>query len=100
MNCGAGQVAKTTSESLHYGVNIYPNPTTGVFNVNCVDCTSQPSKAVIYNVNGTVLQTRLSGLDLDLYNEQYDLSGQPAGVYLIKLQYNDSSFKYYKVVKE
>jgi len=99
-SCGANAAKQGPSPALHYGVNIYPNPTDGLFEVNCVDCIAQPTKATIYRSNGAIVQSRTNGLNLDLYEERFDISGEASGVYLIKLQYSDSSFKYYKVVKE
>ena len=99
-SCGGNAAKQGPSPALHYGVNIYPNPTSGLFEVNCVDCISQPLKATIYRLDGSIVQSRTSGLNIDVYKERFDLTDEASGVYLIKLQYADASFKYYKVVKE
>jgi len=98
-NCGGGATKQGLNSTGANQVAIYPNPTRGLFEVNCLSCDELPVRATLYTVNGDVMSHKNSGLNLDIYREQFDISGYASGIYFIKLQYADS-FKYYKIVKE
>jgi hypothetical protein len=77
------------------GVTVYPNPTRGLFSV---------ATGAAKDVKGTI--TTLQGVQLNVKGKQlgagqlrFDLSGQPAGIYLLRLQV-DGRIKTFKLLKE
>ena len=73
-------------------ISIYPNPTTGIFNL---EASLRPSSVTITNITGrTIYMTRghapLYIENTPLYIEnaplQIDISTQPSGIYLLKIQ--------------
>ena len=75
------------------GIYIYPNPTSGVFNLTMSRLESVNIK--IYNVYGECIhqQIRTSA------NQQIDLFSQPSGIYVVEVKGKDSSY-FAKVVKQ
>lgn len=75
--------------------NLYPNPTRGQFSVSVADAENQaPMRVILYSQSGDVLVDKtLSG-----NVEEFDLSSQSAGFYLLKLIVGEES-KTWKVVK-
>jgi hypothetical protein len=77
------------------GVTVYPNPSRGLFSV---------ATGAAKEVRGTI--TTLQGVQLNVKGKQlgagqlrFDLSGQPAGIYLLRLQV-DGRIKTFKLLKE
>lgn len=69
------------NEISHNKLNIYPNPSTGLFNVKA----EGNYEATIVNFTGQVVyQNTLNG------NTVIDLSSQPAGVYFVRIKNNDN----------
>ena len=62
-------------------VNVYPNPTTGVINVN-IDTNFD---AVIYNYQGQIV------MKLNNNERQIDLSGLAAGIYFVEIRTDDNA---------
>lgn len=75
--------------------NLYPNPTRGQFSVSVADAENQaPMRVILYSQSGDVMVDKtLSG-----NVEEFDLSNQSAGFYLLKLIVGEES-KTWKVVK-
>ncbi|MBE0637280.1 MAG: T9SS type A sorting domain-containing protein [Bacteroidales bacterium] len=73
-----------------FNLYIYPNPSTGIFNIEGMDAKAKVS---IFNAFGT----EVSSQNL-LLPDRVDLTGQPNGVYLIKIQTNDKTW-FEKVIK-
>ncbi len=81
--------ATSISENELSSLNVYPNPSTGVFNINGL---SSNVKMTVSNAQGQELYSKfVTG------NTQLDLTSQPKGVYFIKFM-NDSSLRVEKVV--
>jgi len=81
--------ATAISENDLTALNVYPNPSTGVFNINGL---SSNVKMTVSNAQGQELYSKLvTG------NTQLDLSSQPKGIYFIKFV-NDNSLRVEKVV--
>jgi len=77
------------------GINIYPNPTTGIINLNLTG---------FENLSGLNLQvTDVTGKTIQQFNnsaiKQIDITNQPNGIYFIKLQ-NDEVVKTVKIIKQ
>ncbi len=63
-------------------MQVFPNPNTGLFSVRL---TERPTEAVqysVYQLNGQLLSTASSSAQ----EHQFDLSEQPAGLYLVKVR--------------
>ena len=75
-------------------VFLYPNPTGGNVTVTLSDDTPAPLEAILTTVTGVVVEHhRFNGLRHD-----FDLSSQPAGIYLLKLILIDET-RTWKIVK-
>ena len=88
-------LASATDELAGLRLSLYPNPTDGHFSVgvgNAVENTRL--QAVLCTASGTVVSRKtLSGDRLD-----FDLSGQAAGVYVLRLEAGGES-RTWKVIK-
>jgi hypothetical protein len=65
-------------------VKVYPNPTSGVFNVANV----ANSEVTVYNVLGEVIESTYTAD----FSTSIDLSSQPEGTYLIQVRNNDKVY--------
>jgi len=77
-------------QNYSINLNIYPNPSSGIFNISGIDANAKVS---VFNNLGTEVSSRhvlLSG--------QIDLTGQPDGIYMIRIQSGDS-VRFVKVIK-
>jgi hypothetical protein len=71
--------ALAVSENPMAGISIYPNPSTGVFNIN-MNGSKQTIGMVVSNAKGQVIyKTQMN------VSQQFDLSSQPNGVYFLRL---------------
>lgn len=76
-------------------VSLYPNPTYGKFTVALSEGGTLRILATLCTTSGTVIsQCELTGLQ-----HQFDLSGQPAGVYILRLG-TDKETHVWKIVKQ
>jgi len=64
-------------------LKIYPNPTRGLFNVEFATATATNVEISIVNMVGQVISNEVVTVN-GLYNNQFDLSNESAGVYFIK----------------
>lgn len=73
-------------------VNIYPNPSNGIVNI-----TSEKEfiACQLYDIHGNLLITN----DLLDKNATINITLLPSGIYIIKIQYLDNIFQYYKITK-
>jgi hypothetical protein len=81
---GAKAASINTREEL--AVEIYPNPTQGVFSVRYESESALPAQVTIRDIAGRVVYERMftpSGLGGSL--ETIDLFGAPAGIYLVEV---------------
>jgi hypothetical protein len=100
-------------------ISFYPNPTTGVINI---ESTISIEKVEVYNVQGVLLISNQSSrynakgsssipiihravsrrpvAFLDDRLEQFNLSNQPKGIYLLKVQLKNGEVLTKKVIKE
>ena len=68
---------------LNGTLSIYPNPTRGLFNVEFATATATNVEISIVNMVGQVISNEVVTVN-GLYNNQFDLSYESAGVYFIK----------------
>jgi hypothetical protein len=64
-------------------LKIYPNPTRGLFNVEFATATATNVEISIVNMVGQVISNEVVTVN-GLYNNQFDLSNESAGVYFIQ----------------
>jgi len=67
------------------GLSIYPNPNSGKFEIKSNGQSTQHFKITIYNVMGEFIYTTEADNNLIV-----DLSNNPSGIYIIKIQTRDS----------
>ena len=70
-------------------LSIYPNPTRGLFNVEFATASATDVEISIVNMVGQVISTEVVTVN-GLYNNQFDLSNESAGVYFIKFTTEDA----------
>ncbi|MCQ2303221.1 MAG: T9SS type A sorting domain-containing protein [Bacteroidales bacterium] len=76
-------------------VSLYPNPTYGKFTVALTEMGEMNILATLSTTTGAVIQQcKLTDLQ-----STFDLSGQPAGVYLLRLS-TDEETQVWKIVKQ
>ncbi len=70
-----------TTENDLAAINLYPNPTTAIINIDGINLESE---IVIYNVVGKIFYSnRLTG------KQSIDMTGQPKGLYVVKISNSD-----------
>lgn len=84
---GTDVVTQTFTEQ---NINVFPNPTNGIFNVNITKTGNAKSIIEVYNINGALVQSTTTAQN----NNTLDLSGNPAGIYLIKVIVNNKTYNH------
>lgn len=79
------------NEVENKSVVVYPNPTTGIVNINCNDTIKN---IVLYDIQGRLLMTKI----VDSQNVTFELSNQNTGTYFVKV-ITDNGVKIEKVLK-
>ncbi|RLD87429.1 MAG: hypothetical protein DRJ09_10320 [Bacteroidetes bacterium] len=73
------------SENAYNNLNVYPNPTNGLLNINFDVEKANDVKVIISNINGQVVyQENINSLN-GVYNNSIDLSRQAKGVYMLSI---------------
>ncbi len=67
------------SQENAFGINLFPNPTNGVFNLNMPPGNSEATIKILNNSGKTVLQRKTSTYQ----NEFFDLTSYPCGTYWV-----------------
>jgi len=81
------------SDTDNYNINLYPNPTTGIINLQ----TPKPIQSVsIYNLMGQKVPFN----SLNQENTSIDISNLSSGTYFIEVILNDKTIKRHKVIKK
>ena len=76
-------------------VNLYPNPTYGMFTVELTEIGEKNIQATLSTTTGAIIQQcKLTDLQ-----SIFDLSGQPSGVYLLRLS-TEKETHVWKIVKQ
>jgi alpha-tubulin suppressor-like RCC1 family protein len=81
--------------ALTSGINVFPNPSNGVFNIKFENTITEPKRVRVTNVLGTeVYSTMLTG------SSSIDLSNQSSGMYFISIENVKAPIVMWRVVKE
>jgi len=75
---GINEVSSSTSD-----VNVYPNPSTGVFNYELKIKNYNSINAVVYNILGEKIYSQSFSIQNATF--KIDLNGQPAGIYFYRI---------------
>jgi hypothetical protein len=67
------------------GFEVFPNPSSGEFNINLSGFAGQPVRIELYGSEGRLLDWKNLNTDHSL-SESFDLSGFPDGLYLIRMK--------------
>ena len=79
-------VGIVTATNAEFGVNIMPNPTSGIFTLLVRGSAGKDLKVTISNVDGnTVYSDQIKSVATD-YSRSINLSTLPKGVYFVKVQ--------------
>lgn len=82
------------------GLEVYPNPVNGAFNISFDLKQSGISSAVVYSVDGRLCKELFNeNLSNGSFSRNYDISSLSAGIYLVKLNVDGASTTT-KIIKE
>ena len=82
-------------ENLAQELLVYPNPTSGVFTIECKNTNLDNYGFRIYDIFGKLLISN----NLTKENNTIDLSNQPTGIYFFQLIEDGKSVSFQKIVK-
>lgn len=92
----ACRTAQNGEETLIPSASVYPNPGTGLYNLELQNLNATSSLKV-YNLNGVqILEEKLEGT---IQNHKLNLTNQPTGIYLIRIA-SEGFHKEFRVVKQ
>lgn len=80
-----------------FSASVYPNPTTSVLNVEVKESLTAKDEWKLTNSLGAVIKVERAG---GSNSYQFDLTGQPTGVYYLHLIRNSKRVMVHKVVKQ
>jgi len=69
-----------------FSINIYPNPNTGIFNVNLI-ANENEAEICVYDVLGNCVLNKVTKKNLNLV----DITARPKGIYFIEVIVNKKS---------
>lgn len=81
--------------AISLSITAYPNPTTGILNLE-TDIETLDLSFHLYNINGKLLQSR----KLDDNKTSIDMSGFASSTYLVKVIDNHQEVKTFKIIKK
>jgi photosystem II stability/assembly factor-like uncharacterized protein len=87
LNTGACTTKAT--EILKNNISIYPNPSTGIFNINLQNMSNDNAVIKIYSMEGKVVYEKSYALNNASMLERIDLSNVSAGMYIVNIRSND-----------
>jgi hypothetical protein len=90
--------ALSVNDELENIINIYPNPTNGILNLDI------PAEITIRNISiqsitGQVVQ-KLNAKDLRVSSSRFDISQLPKGVYFVQIETQKGELANYRIIKE
>ncbi len=92
------RITSTSQPSFIQSVDLYPNPNNGEFVLHLQGESRPVLELTLFNVLGQVVEADRRSFNGQL-RKQYNLSGQPSGVYLLQLR-SEKELSYFKVVVE
>jgi len=87
-------------ENENASVLLYPNPNTGVFNLNVNGYADNQFELNVSNSMGQIIYTKSITINNADYNEQINLTNAAPGMYQISLKNNDLNLNYSVVITE
>jgi hypothetical protein len=81
-------VIKAPISNAEMGISSYPNPTAGKLLVEMIGQAGGPARVEVMDLSGKVLLT----VDTNERFQQLDLSTLSAGLYLLKVRFNDKQY--------
>jgi hypothetical protein len=86
-DCSVTEIKNNQENST---INIYPNPTIGVLNIEINNIDKQGLEIEILDITGKfIYQKEYSGITAQ-FTEQIDLSGYSKGIYFVKIRQDNS----------
>lgn len=93
----SGLITGLVDDLLNQAISIYPNPSSGVFNLKVEGSVFSMIKIEVVNVLGiTIFKYAMEGTDQK--GQQLDLSNQPNGIYVVKVR-TDQASSIYRIMK-
>ena len=71
-------------------LNIFPNPTRGLFNISFISEEMDNFEIIIVDAFGKLVSQEEKQDFIGEYSKQVDLSDYPRGIYMIQIRTNDS----------
>jgi len=79
-------------------LNAFPNPNSGIINVEFTGAKSQTANVDLINPMGQIIETKNINVNEGNNQLNFDITDYPAGIYMVRLQ-NEASSYFAKVVK-
>lgn len=104
----AGSCSSAHSNILEFGISgvaslsapskidLYPNPTSGIFEIVMKESPADKYKVLIFNNTGSSLNIKVIQKNANIM--QVDLSGYPAGIYLVRILNTSENYQY-RIIK-
>ena len=83
-------LAQQEDVNLAVNLNIYPNPTKGIFNISFVSDEVNSFKLTILDAFGKLIEMENKEMFVGEYTKQVDLSEYPRGIYMVQIKTNNS----------
>lgn len=93
---GAYEYSPVIAIQKSFSANVYPNPTTSILNVEVKESLTLKDEWKLTNSLGAVIKVEGAG---SLNSYQFDLTGQPTGIYYLHLFKDGKRAMVHKVVK-
>lgn len=97
VNITGGTSAGVNEYQMLDAINIYPNPTTGVFNIAITEAKFSEMTINVIDIQGKVVYSSVDKNVSSNYNKQINLEGLSKGLYYIKLN-SDKGVKVQKLI--
>ncbi|MFC4401086.1 T9SS type A sorting domain-containing protein, partial [Mariniflexile soesokkakense] len=78
----AGGPLNVVQREISEGINIYPNPSNGIFNIN-LPVSINDINSELYNINGALISSQKH--EFNGKNFGLDITDKPAGMYFLKI---------------
>ena len=88
--CTAETLISSGDIELAKNLNIYPNPTKGIFNISFVADEVNSFELTIIDAFGKLIEMENKEMFVGEYTKQVDLSEYPRGIYMVQIKTNNS----------